>query len=148
MNSSSLDDFLMQATCAVLIDGQIVGTAWLLSADGYLLTAAHVVGSQEPLDEVMVQFVDHEKPLVARVEESYYQFERGIDFAVGVKDWTNFENWSNLGISFPTLPYLKQFRVLCAVYCLVPNECFLIINSLPHFYREEPDFDIISVYKS
>jgi len=82
MNNSSLDYFLTQATCAVLREGQIVGTAWLLSADGYLLTAAHVVGREAPLEEVMVRFVDHEKPLVARVEKSYYQLERGIDFAV------------------------------------------------------------------
>jgi len=48
MKRFSLDDFLTQATCAVLKEGQIVGTAWLLSADGYLLTVAHVFGKQEP----------------------------------------------------------------------------------------------------
>ena len=41
------DELLTQATCAVLIEGQIVGTAWLVSDEGYLLTAGHVLGIEE-----------------------------------------------------------------------------------------------------
>ena len=40
----SVDELLTQATCAILGEGQIVGTAWLLSDEGYLLSAGHVLG--------------------------------------------------------------------------------------------------------
>ena len=60
----------------------------------------------------------------------------------GVKDWTNFENWSNLIVNKPF--YFTQINSpLYALYCLVPNECFIIINSLHDFYREEPVLFVI-----
>ena len=55
------------------------------------------------------------------------------------KDWTNFENLSNLGINLFIL--LKPFYFTLYIAPLV-SVCFLIINSLPHFYREEPSLFI------
>lgn len=57
MNQLSVDELLSQATCAVLIEGQIVGTAWLVSDEGHLLTAGHVLGIEEPLVQVEVLFI-------------------------------------------------------------------------------------------
>ena len=45
------DELLTQATCAVLIKNQIVGTAWLVSDEGHLLTAGHVLGTEEAATE-------------------------------------------------------------------------------------------------
>lgn len=63
-----------------------MSTAWLLSADGYLLTAAHVLGKKQPSEQVTVQFVKmapdvEQPPLAASVETWRYEPERGIDFA-------------------------------------------------------------------
>lgn len=77
----SVDDLLAQATAAVLVDNQIVGTAWLVGNDGELLTAGHLLGADFPLSEVTVQLAE-DIPRQAYRVDSLYQPERGIDFAV------------------------------------------------------------------
>jgi ABC-type branched-subunit amino acid transport system ATPase component len=63
------DDLLAQATCAVLRGGQPVATAWLVSDEGYVLTAGHVLckdeAGQEFYNEVQVEF-SHDIPRKAR----------------------------------------------------------------------------------
>ena len=78
----SLDELLIQATCAVLVDGAVSATAWLVSDEGHLLTAGHVLGSaQLERDEVEVQFAD-DIPRPAYKVAWGYQRDLGIDFAV------------------------------------------------------------------
>ncbi|RME40982.1 MAG: serine protease, partial [Caldilineae bacterium] len=76
-----VDDLLAQATCAVLIDGQVRGTAWLVSSDGYLLTAGHVLGVDAPREQVEVRFPE-DVPREAYKIQWGYQRDMGIDFAV------------------------------------------------------------------
>lgn len=78
---TSKDNLLAQATCAVLRDGQPIGTAWLVSDEGYLLTAGHVLGEETPLSEVKVQFGD-DIPRTATQILWYLQEEMKLDFAV------------------------------------------------------------------
>lgn len=80
MDHILIDKLLAQATCAVLIEGQIVGTAWLASDEGHLLTAGHVLGTEEPLAQVQVQFIG-DGPRTAHKIEWWYH-ENGLDFAV------------------------------------------------------------------
>ena len=47
----SSDDLLAQATCSVIVEGRIKGTAWLVSEMGHLLTAGHLLGIKNPLAE-------------------------------------------------------------------------------------------------
>jgi len=75
------DELLTQATCAVLIEDKIVGTAWLVSDEGHLLTAGHVLGTEEPATEVEVQFVGDVPRLAHKLEWMYHEAS-GIDFAV------------------------------------------------------------------
>ena len=75
------DELLTQATCAVLIKGQIVGTAWLVSDKGYLLTAGHVLGTEEPVNQVQVQFVSDVPRPAHRLKWMYHEAS-GLDFAV------------------------------------------------------------------
>ncbi|MDM8518735.1 serine protease [Anaerolineales bacterium HSG6] len=86
---SNLDEKLMNATGAVIIEGEIIGTAWLFS-DGYLLTAAHVLcrdvdhdtGEHKGLyDEVQIQFGSF-APRPAQRYHLDFQPEKGIDFAI------------------------------------------------------------------
>lgn len=53
-------ELLAQATCAVLAGpgGRTIGTAWLGTDDGHLLTAGHVVAPLAEQDEVWVRFPD------------------------------------------------------------------------------------------
>lgn len=76
------DDDIQQATCAVLNDkGEPVGTAWLVSSEGHLLTAGHLLGTAEPKKEIYVQFLG-EAPCLANRVSWGYQKEMGIDYAV------------------------------------------------------------------
>lgn len=77
----SVDEWLSQATCAIMVDGEIIGTAWLISDDGYLITAGHVLGLDEPIDEVEVRFIGHMPQKAQRIVSMFDQ-ERGIDFAI------------------------------------------------------------------
>lgn len=75
------DELLTQATCAVLIEGQIVGTAWLVSDEGHLLTAGHVLGTEQSATEVQVRFVG-DVPRAAHKLEWMYHEASGLDFAI------------------------------------------------------------------
>ena len=74
-------DLLSQATCAVLVNGEVAGTAWLASHEGHLITAGHLLGEDEPLSQVEVQFKG-DSPRIARQIQWKFQKEMGIDFAV------------------------------------------------------------------
>lgn len=75
------DDLLAQATCALLIDGKVKGTAWLVSDEGHLLTAGHLLGTDKPCDDVEIRFAE-DVPYKAYKIQWGYQQEMGIDFAV------------------------------------------------------------------
>jgi radical SAM protein with 4Fe4S-binding SPASM domain len=75
------DEQLRQATCAVLIGGQVRGTAWLLNTEGLLLTAGHILGETKPVTEVQVRFPEDVPRDAFRIFWSY-QREAGLDFAV------------------------------------------------------------------
>lgn len=77
----SVDELLVQATCAVLADGQIVGTAWLAHLEGYLLSAGHVLGIEAPASQVEIQFAGDVVRQAERVE-SMYDAKLGLDFAI------------------------------------------------------------------
>lgn len=81
MSNSSSHDLLAQATCAVLIDGEVAGTAWLVNDEGYLLTAGHVLGEKEPLNEVKVRFEDDRFRIAHKIQWRF-QREIGLDFAI------------------------------------------------------------------
>ena len=86
MSNSWRHDLLTQATCAVWKNGQIKGTAWLVSEEGHLLTAAHVL-CEDPeeceivYDKVEIEFVGDMR---REAFKDVYQFSRreGLDFAV------------------------------------------------------------------
>ena len=74
----SPDELLIQGTCAVLIDGQVCGTAWLVSDQGHLLTAGHVLGSTRlEREQVEVRFADD----IARFKFRTIEHEQIIDGA-------------------------------------------------------------------
>jgi len=77
----SIDDLLAQATYAVLIDGKITGTAWLVSDEGHLLTAGHLLGTQTSLNQVEV-CIGQDSPRKANKIQWAYQPDIGINFAV------------------------------------------------------------------
>lgn len=81
MSNKSINNYLAQATCAVLIDDEIVATAWLVSNEGHLLTAGHVLMQDTPLTEVTVQFSDQINRIASQIKWGFQQ-EKGIDFAV------------------------------------------------------------------
>lgn len=81
MDKYNISDDIQQATCAVLDETgkKAVGTAWLVSADGYLLTAGHLLASRQK--KIIVKFPEDESveiDVVQRVLDS----DAGIDFAV------------------------------------------------------------------
>ena len=75
------DDLIIKATCAVIIDGKIKGTAWMIHRDGYLLTAGHLLGTNDPLKKVEICFSDS-TPCIANKVVWCYDKERGVDFAI------------------------------------------------------------------
>jgi tetratricopeptide (TPR) repeat protein len=77
----SIDELLVQATCAVVINGRIQGTAWLVDNEGHLLTAGHILGVNNPINQVSVQFIE-DVPRDAYKVQWGYQQDLGIDFAV------------------------------------------------------------------
>ncbi len=76
-----LDQLLFQATCAVFVEEKLIGTAWLVSDEGHLITAGHILGTSTPVDEVMVRFTE-DVPIKAFKIQWGYQQEMGIDFAI------------------------------------------------------------------
>jgi tetratricopeptide (TPR) repeat protein len=79
--SSSSGSMIDQAICAILIDGQIRGTAWLVTDTGHLLTAAHILGTSNPVNRVEIRFAE-DIPREAYKIQWDYQPETGTDFAV------------------------------------------------------------------
>lgn len=85
----SVDDLLSQATCAVLIDDQTVATAWLISQEGHLLTAGHVLCKKDDnsescenvYDKIQVRF-SNDAPRQAYKVQWRFQKEMGVDFAL------------------------------------------------------------------
>lgn len=77
----SSDELLTQATCAIIIDGQIRGTAWLVDFEGHLLTAGHVLGTNTPCSQVKVQFQEDVTHDAFKIQWGYQQ-SMGEDFAV------------------------------------------------------------------
>lgn len=76
------DELIAQATCAVLKDGRVSGTAWLVSApQGYLLSAGHLFIDPNLPADVEVRFSE-EAPRIAHKIISQYHEPSGIDFAV------------------------------------------------------------------
>ena len=79
--SISSSQLIHQATCAVLINGEIKGTAWLVTGNGHLLTAGHVLGKNAPVSKVEVRF-EEDIPREAYKIQWDYQPQTGTDFAV------------------------------------------------------------------
>ncbi|WP_081615733.1 STING domain-containing protein [Kocuria sp. UCD-OTCP] len=93
--SDDIGALLSQATCAVLSGsaieggGRVVGTAWLVTEDGYLLTAGHVVLGISS-EGVWVNFPDEKSDRWATCVmdssgeklQAMYKTPEGIDFAV------------------------------------------------------------------
>lgn len=77
----SVDKLIAQATCAVIINGKVQGTAWLVSTEGHLLTAGHLLGTSKPLERVTVQFSEDIPHEAYKIQWGYQQ-DMGIDFAV------------------------------------------------------------------
>ncbi len=77
------DEELIQATCAVLINNKVRGTAWLVSDEGHLVTAGHVLCEElegEVYEIVEIRF-DEEEPYQSKIIA--WEFEnREVDFAV------------------------------------------------------------------
>ncbi len=74
-------DLLRHGTCAVLREGRPIGTAWLVSREGHLLTAGHVVDSNRSDETVTIRFPE-DIPRTAYVTIRGYDPTMGIDFAV------------------------------------------------------------------
>jgi len=69
--------FYQQAKAAcveILVDGRLSGSGWFATSDGYLFTAAHVVGLPGRRIEVLTQFGRHRAKVVA--------IDRGHDLAL------------------------------------------------------------------
>ncbi|HKQ52332.1 MAG TPA: serine protease [Pyrinomonadaceae bacterium] len=75
------DALLPQATCAVLLDNELKGTAWLVSDEGHLLTAGHIFHGVAPSVEIQVRFLN-DAPLKAHRITREYAPESGVDFAI------------------------------------------------------------------
>ena len=78
---AEIDKPLSEATCAVTVTGQLRGTAWLLD-NLYLITAAHVLGKNDPVKTVELTFVDDPIRQVADRIAWKYKPEEGIDCCV------------------------------------------------------------------
>src|SRR2546427_9183697 len=79
--SDSSSALIRQGTCAVFIDGQIKGTAWLVTPDGYLLTAGHLLGEKMPVERVEVRFAEDIPRLAYKIQWDYQPLA-GTDFAI------------------------------------------------------------------
>ncbi|MGB0383442.1 MAG: tetratricopeptide repeat protein [Ardenticatenaceae bacterium] len=78
--SISSNELLSQATC-IVFNGDEIGTGWLVSNEGHLLTAGHVLGREQPVDQVEVQFKGGRRVCAQRVEWMFDK-EQELDFAV------------------------------------------------------------------
>jgi Trypsin-like peptidase domain/TIR domain len=80
VNKLAPDELLAQATCGIHLNGKIAGTGWLASADGYVITAGHILEGASGMD-VEVRFSDSEPRSADRVI-SHYDQNSGLDFGV------------------------------------------------------------------
>lgn len=81
----SKQQLLAQATCGICVSGELVGTGWLLSDQGHVVTAAHVVHDSdtgEIAESITVQFLDSAPLTVDGPIQWVWCRESGIDFAV------------------------------------------------------------------
>lgn len=74
-------DLLTEATCAVLLNDVLKGTAWLVSGEGYLLTAGHIFLGEDAAAEIRVQFLNEGARGAHRLT-SVYNPDTGDDFAL------------------------------------------------------------------
>ncbi len=79
--SNNEHELLSEATCAVIDQKGIKGTAWLFSDSGYLLTAGHVISKTKIKKIQKVQFLS-EDPHDTEVVKWVYRPEAYLDFAV------------------------------------------------------------------
>jgi hypothetical protein len=75
------NELLAQGVCAIIRDEETVGTGWLVSKAGHILTAGHVLGKDGPVEDVMVRFGD-DVPHQAFTRNWSFQVYSGTDFAV------------------------------------------------------------------
>ncbi|HYH67520.1 MAG TPA: serine protease [Urbifossiella sp.] len=74
------DELLIQATCAVYLDGKCAGTGWLLDTDGHVVTAGHIVAT--PHDAAEVSFGDNTIRIRADHVVHHNDIAAGLDVAV------------------------------------------------------------------
>lgn len=74
-------DLLAEATCAVLLNDVLKGTAWLVSGEGHLLTAGHIFLGEDAAAEIRVQFLNEGVRRADRLT-SIYNPDTGDDFAL------------------------------------------------------------------
>jgi hypothetical protein len=77
-----INQLLIQATACVIIGGDKKGTAWLVSDDGELLTAGHVVKDIKPNEIVSVRFSGEIYEQRAELLGKQYNKDEELDFAV------------------------------------------------------------------
>ncbi|MDM8519781.1 serine protease [Anaerolineales bacterium HSG6] len=88
--NDSIKQKLTRATCAVWVNDEREGTAWLVDDEGHLLTAAHVLGREDPRQAtpkptVKVKFDGDSNSYPVTIEEWKYEkkgIETKTDFAV------------------------------------------------------------------
>lgn len=78
---TNVPNSILRSTCAVLDNGRIVGTAWLVSSEGFLITAGHLLGEENHVDSVDIQF-SNDIPRKASCIRWGVIRDMGIDFAV------------------------------------------------------------------
>ena len=79
--SNNEHELLSEATCAVIDQEGIKGTAWLFSDSGYLLTAGHVISKMRSKKKQKVQFLS-EEPQDVDVIKWVYKPDVYLDFAI------------------------------------------------------------------
>ncbi|HET9894553.1 MAG TPA: trypsin-like peptidase domain-containing protein [Streptosporangiaceae bacterium] len=77
-----LEEILARAVCQVTVGNRArTGTGWLLTGDGIVLTAGHLIADDISLP-VSVSFPDVARARPAKVRQAAHEPNRGIDFAV------------------------------------------------------------------
>ncbi|GEM_PF-6408895 len=82
-----INDLLTQATCMVTVPKETgiieIGTGWLASPEGHIITAAHVLSTDKTTvpTEVSVKFGNGE-PMTAKQIAWHYHHDHGLDVAI------------------------------------------------------------------
>lgn len=85
------NNLLEHATCSLIIENSVIGTAWLFNKEGYLLTAGHLFKDAYSEDfPIKVQFLEA-PPRAAVIIKSHYNPDQCLDFAI-LKLIENIEN--------------------------------------------------------